>query len=53
MKAKKQTYRFDVYLRFWEKKSLPGYLLDRGGSFNLNLYLRYLKQIKNEPETKV
>jgi hypothetical protein len=53
MKAKKQTYRFEVYLRFWKRPSLPGYLMDRGGSFNLKLYLLYLDQIRNEQPTKI
>jgi hypothetical protein len=44
----KQKYRLAVYLWFWEKPSLPGYLEDKGGTFNLDLYYRYLKALANE-----
>lgn len=47
-KKEKQSYRLAVYLRFWGRPSLPGYLEDKGGTFNLDLYLRYLKAVTNE-----
>jgi hypothetical protein len=48
VKTQKPTYRLAVYLRFWERPSLPGYLEDKGGKFNLELYYRYLKAVTNE-----
>jgi hypothetical protein len=34
---------------WWIKQSLPGYLMDKGGSFNVNLYLDYLEAINQQP----
>jgi hypothetical protein len=51
MKAKKDQkpkYRLAVYLWFWQQPSLPGYLEDKGGTFNLDLYYRYLQALTNE-----
>ncbi len=33
------------YVNFWTKKSLRGELQDKGGSFNLELYYAYLREI--------
>jgi hypothetical protein len=44
-----------VYINFWSKKSLGKGLKDKGGSFNLNLYLDYLEVVNsqvNENESK-
>lgn len=32
-------------MNFWKKQSLPGYCKDKGGTFNLDLYLQYLNAI--------
>lgn len=37
------------YLRFWRNQSLRGDLMDKGGSFNIKLYLDYLDVIQNQP----
>ena len=37
------------YLRFWKNQSLRGDLMDKGGSFNVSLYLDYLDAIQNQP----
>ena len=37
------------YLRFWRNQSLRGDLKDKGGSFNVQLYLDYLDVIQNQP----
>ncbi len=38
--------------KWWTKQSLPGYCQDRGGSFNINLYLDYLSVINEQPDRK-
>jgi hypothetical protein len=38
-----------AYINFWEKPSLRGHLKDKGGSFNINLYLDYLDAIQHQP----
>jgi len=35
-------------MKFWQNKSLRGDLMDKGGSFNLELYLRYLDVINEQ-----
>ncbi|CAB4152969.1 hypothetical protein UFOVP611_40 [uncultured Caudovirales phage] len=47
-KEKPKYVSLSIYLRFWQRPSLPGYLEDKGGTFNLDLYLQYLKAINNE-----
>lgn len=37
------------YKKFWTNQSLRGDLLDKGGSFNVNLYLDYLEAINEQP----
>jgi hypothetical protein len=37
------------YKRFWTNQSLRGDLMDKGGSFNVNLYLDYLDAINYQP----
>lgn len=37
------------YLNFWRNQSLRGDLMDKGGSFNIELYLDYLDVIQNQP----
>lgn len=37
------------YKRFWTNQSLRGDLMDKGGSFNVNLYLDYLDAISIQP----
>lgn len=34
--------------RFWRNQSLRGDLMDKGGSFNIDLYLRYLEAINEQ-----
>jgi hypothetical protein len=34
--------------RFWRNQSLRGDLMDKGGSFNIELYLRYLEVINEQ-----
>lgn len=34
--------------RFWRNQSLRGDLMDKGGSFNIDLYLRYLDAINEQ-----
>lgn len=35
-------------VRFWRQQSLRGDLMDKGGSFNIDLYLRYLDVINEQ-----
>ena len=35
-------------VRFWREQSLRGDLMDKGGSFNVNLYLSYLEIINEQ-----
>jgi len=35
-------------VRFWREQSLRGDLMDKGGSFNVNLYLSYLEVINEQ-----
>jgi hypothetical protein len=37
------------YVRFWRNQSLRGDLMDKGGSFNIELYLDYLDAIQHQP----
>jgi hypothetical protein len=32
-------------VKWWKTKSLPGIYKDKGGSFNLDLYMKYLEVI--------
>jgi len=34
--------------RFWRNQSLRGDLMDKGGSFDIDLYLRYLDAINEQ-----
>jgi hypothetical protein len=42
-----------AYVRFWSKPSLRGHLMDKGGTFNINLYLDYLDAIREQPQRYV
>jgi hypothetical protein len=46
-----KEYRVNIlkYVKFWRNQSLRGDLMDKGGSFNINLYLDYLDVIQNQP----
>jgi len=44
-KRKTQPFNLNVSIRFWRKQSITA-CLDRGGSFNVQLYLDYLEIIK-------
>jgi hypothetical protein len=43
-------YMMNVYINFWRKQSLKGHLEDKGGSFNVTLYLDYLDAIREQPQ---
>lgn len=47
---RKQRPNILSMIEFWTTKSLPSYCLEKGGNFNLNLYLDYLKICKNGNE---
>lgn len=38
-------------VRFWRNQSLRGDMMDKGGSFNIDLYLRYLDAINEQVPT--
>lgn len=40
-----KPFNLNVSIRFWKKQSITA-CLDRGGSFNVQLYLDYLEIIK-------
>lgn len=35
-------------IKFWRNKSLRGDIKDKGGSFDINLYLRYLDVLNSK-----
>jgi len=47
MNKRKQRPNILSMIEFWSTKSLPAYCMEKGGNFNLNLYLDYLKICKN------
>jgi hypothetical protein len=61
LKAKKPQITENIFIplrpnimkcvRFWRKQSLRGDMLDKGGSFNIDLYLRYLDVINEQVPT--
>jgi hypothetical protein len=44
-KPKQKPFNLMVSMRFWKQQSITA-CLDRGGSFNVQLYLDYLETIK-------
>ena len=39
-------------ITWWKDKSMPGVYKDKGGSFNLDLYLDYLQVINEQVQTR-
>ena len=39
-------------ITWWKKQSMPGIYKDKGGSFNLDLYLDYLQVINEQVQTR-